>query len=291
MAIESQIPGWMYNQIKSQRPELDQSGIEQTGRNQMGLGGTQPTAALGGPIKQFGYQNPNGPYGGAGGGAGGAYGSGSSGPTNAASSWYNGVLSGTNLPYSPFAKTNLESKATGMNAAAETARNQTMVGNAAANGASASDPSMAGAKLNSMAHRQTDNANSVQDIESQANQANFAAQSNAAAHLSQTQLAYDEMANSNAMRYSPFGQGGGGSSRRSQIENPGFLQLGVDQGQPHLEYQGGVNQEQDAEEAAYRASRGTGKAYNPNGFAERKVPPAGPRAGPNGRGYPGNINY
>lgn len=234
MAIETQIPGWMYNQIKSQRPELGQWGIEQAGRNQMGLGGTQTTADLGGPIKQFGYQNPNGPFGVGGGGAGGASGSGSSGPTNAASSWYNGVLSGNNLPYGPFAKTNLESKATGMNAAAETARNETMVGNAAANGASASDPSMAGAKLNSMARRQTDNANSVQDIESQANQANFAAQANAAAHLSQTQLAYDEMANSNAMRYSPFSGGGygGGSSRRSQIENPGFLQLSGNDSQP-----------------------------------------------------------
>ena len=204
---------------------------------QRSVGTTSKSSALGGPIMQYGYQNPNGPYGGGGvggaGGAGGAYGSGT-GPTNAASSWYNGVLSGTNLPYSPFAKTNLESKATGMNAAAETARNQTMVGNAAANGASASDPSMAGAKLNSMAHRQTDNANSVQDIESQANQANFAAQANAAAHLSQTQLAYDEMANSNAMRYSPFSGGGygGGSSRRSQIENPGFLQLSGNDSQP-----------------------------------------------------------
>jgi hypothetical protein len=223
----------MYNQIKKTNPNLGQWDIEQTGRNQMGLGGTQTTAGLGGPIKQFGYQNPNGPYGSAG-GAGGASGAGSSGPTNAASSWYNGVLSGTNLPYSPFAKANLESKATGMNAAAETARNETMVGNAASNGASASDPSLQGAKLNSMARRQTDNANSVQDIESQANQANFAAQANAAAHLSQTQLAYDEMANSNAMRYSPFsgGMGGGVSSRRSQVENPGFWQLSGNDSQP-----------------------------------------------------------
>ena len=263
---------------------------------------TSSYMGLGGPIMQYGYQNPYGPPGmrtnlsaqNPTGNNAGSSGSGSSGPTNAASSWYNGVLSGTNLPYSPFAKTNLESKATGMNAAAETARNQTMVGNAAANGASASDPSMQGAKLNSMAHRQTDNANSVQDIESQANQANFAAQANAAAHLSQTQLAYDEMANSNAMRYSPFGQGGGGSSRGSRAENPGFLQLGVDQGQPYLGYQEGVNQQQDDERAAYQASRGTGQAYSPNGFARRKLPPAGPKADPNGRGYdtgPGNVNY
>jgi hypothetical protein len=222
--MESQVPSWKYNELKQQNPGWGQNQIESTIRNRAGT--TQSTASLGGPIMQYGYQNKNGPYG-MGGGAGGAgSGSGSSGPTNAASAWYNGVLSGTNLPYSPFAKANLESKATGMNAAAETARNETMVGNAAANGASASDPSMAGAKLNSMARRQSDNANSVQDIESQANQANFAAQANAAAHLSQTQLAYDEMANGNAMRYSPFAGGyGGGSSGRTQGGGGGFAYL------------------------------------------------------------------
>lgn len=234
-SMESQMPAWKYTQMKNENPGWSQNQIESKYRN--GVSTSQPTAALGGPIKQFGYENPNGPYGGGGGGTG----SGSSGPTNAASQWYEGVMKGDNLPYSPFAVKNLESQATDMNAAAEGARNEQMTGQAAANGASASDPSMQGAKMNSMARRQTDNTQAVNDIQSKANQANFSAQADAAAHMTQMKLAYDEMANSNAMRYSPFGSGGRSQSPQGGGEfwqpvghrsSSGFLQMGGNVPQP-----------------------------------------------------------
>lgn len=221
-SMESQIPAWKYTQMKNQNPGWSQNQIESSYRNSIST--AQPTMALGGPIKQFGYQNPNGPFGGV--GAGGA------GQSGAGSQWYEGVLKGDNLPYSPFAIKNLESQATDMNAAGEAARNEQMVGQAAASGASASDPSLQGAKLNSMARRQTDNTQSVNDIQSKANQANFAAQAEAAARMTQMKLAYDEMANSNAMRFSPFGGGGGGGGRVQQGNRDGFLTMRGNSQQP-----------------------------------------------------------
>lgn len=228
---------------------------------------TSASSALGAPIMQYGYQNMYGPYGmqtnlGGGGNGYGSGGSGSSGPTDEGSAWYKGVLGGTNLPYSPFAKANLQSKAYGMNSAAETARNDAMASNAAASGASASDPSMQGAKLNSMARRQSDNANSTQDIESQANQANFSAQANAAAHLSQTQLAYDEMANSNAMRYSPFSGGGGGGGGYQPTRQP--------KKQNNIAFWQPVG---DAGSSFWRGAAGSNRGSNSKGHDTGETPP------------------
>lgn len=188
--------------------------------------GTQSTYGSGlGGIYQYGYANPYGPYSGlqkAGGAQTGGgtptYGGGStttsrSGPTPTAEAWMNDVLAGKNLPFSPFAKSQMLSQQSDMSAAAEGARNQQMMGAAAMGGASASDPSLQGARMSNMAARQTQNQTAARDIDAQAYQANFGAQMDAASMLNQNAMNREAFQNGmqrTALGFMPWNQRGGG---------------------------------------------------------------------------------
>lgn len=166
-----------------------------------------------------------------GGTAGGMTGSGSRGGSNpAAESFYNDVLSGKQLPFSPFAKSQMLSQQSDMSAAAEGARNQQMYGAAAAGGASANDPSMKAAALSNMAARQTQNQTAARDIDTAAYQANFGAQMGAANQLNANAMAREQWAQQAAsgagvgMPFSPWGSGqsGGGGSTPSNTVGMGL---------------------------------------------------------------------
>lgn len=143
-----------------------------------------------------------------------------------AEAWFRDVLAGNNLPFSPQQQAAQLTQQTDMNAAAESARNQQLMANAAMGGASANDPSMQGAKASSFARRQTDNSRAAGQIASQANSANFGAQMNAASQLNQNAMQRAQWAQNAAsgagvgMAFSPWGsgQGGGGyGNGQSQV--------------------------------------------------------------------------
>jgi hypothetical protein len=138
-----------------------------------------------------------------------------SGPTAGAESWLNGVLAGTNLPFSPEVQSAQLATASDMTSDAEAARNGAMNAQAAAGGASANDPSLQGAKMNSMARRQSDNTQAQNSIKSQANIKNFGAQMDAAGQLQQTALTREGFAHNmqnQALGFLPWNAGGRGNS-------------------------------------------------------------------------------
>jgi len=201
---------------------------------------SQPTYGAGlGTIYQYGHQTPAGPYsflqnaqGGTGVGGkppatGASTATATSGPTASAESWMNDVLSGKNLPFSPQQIAAQTTQQTDMNAAAESARNGQLDANAAAGGASATDPSFQGAKAANFARRQTDNSRAAGQITSQANSANFGAQQNAASQLNQNAMQRESYQHQNQGQASGFlpwnqqGHQGGGES------TPSFYNFGA----------------------------------------------------------------
>lgn len=130
-----------------------------------------------------------------------------------AEAWFGGVLSGQNLPFSPFAQSQMLSQQSDMSAAAEGARNQQLMGNAAVGGASANDPSLRAGQMANMAARQGQNQTAARDISSAANQANFGAQMNAASELNRNAMTRAQWAQQNAagggIPFSPWGMSGG----------------------------------------------------------------------------------
>lgn len=162
------------------------------------------------------------------GGTAGAPGGGSSSATTGnadAEAWFKDVMNGKNLPFGPAQQAAQLTQQTDMNAAAEHARNGQLDANAAAGGASATDPSFQGAKAANFARRQTDNSKAAGQIASQAGSANFGAQANAAGQLNQNamqraQWAQQNMSGSTGMPFSPFGSGqsgGGYGNGQSQV--------------------------------------------------------------------------
>lgn len=145
-----------------------------------------------------------------------------------AEAWFKDVMAGKNLPFSPQQIAAQTTQQTDMNAAAESARNGQIDANAAAGGASASDPSLQGAKAANFARRQTDNSRAAGQIASQANSANFGAQQQAASQLNQNAMQRAQWAQSNsgvggAGAFSPWGSGsGGGGSTPSQTVGMGL---------------------------------------------------------------------
>lgn len=190
--------------------------------------GQQTTYSQGnglGTIYQYGHQTPYGPFtglpvAGAPGATGGTSTStATSGPTGAAQTFLNGVLSGDKLPYSPDRINQMYSQASDQNASAEGALNARQDQTAAAGGASASDPSRNGAKLNTMAARQTANATSKRDINQTATGANFDSQLKAASMLEESRRQSEALAagvQRQAMGYMPWNQGGGGGAQQQQ---------------------------------------------------------------------------
>lgn len=99
--------------------------------------------------------------------------------TNSALNQLQGVASGKNLPYDATTRSNMLSHAGEMNAAAEQAQSGQLRNAAASGGASLNDPSMQAAQRELMSRRQSGNASAAQQIDSQANLANFNAQQDA----------------------------------------------------------------------------------------------------------------
>lgn len=212
-----------------------------------------------GGIQQYGYANPYGPYSllpatqaGAG-GAGGFQGrpgwtdlgngvwrtaegttvsmgkpdggntststTASSAPGGTATSFFNDVLSGNQMPYDAASQGSLYSTASDMSAQAEAANNQRATASAQRGGASGNDPSLQGALLSNQATRQGQNAQSMQDITSKANSANFGAKMDAANSLRRYDLQQQSINSGNMHSLMPFsgmGGGGGGYSQKPQ---------------------------------------------------------------------------
>lgn len=172
-----------------------------------------------GPIQQFGYANPRGPYSmlgqagqqptqstgdRTGGGAG----------ESLARQYLTGVVQGQNTPYNQTARDSMYGRAAGMNAAAEATQNRQIGEQAAMGGASPTDPSYANLIRQSMAQRQGANVQAAGDIDRTANLANQQAQSDAATRLMSSederyalQQGYNQRAAQTALGYL---YGGGG---------------------------------------------------------------------------------
>lgn len=191
-----------------------------------------------GNIYQYGNAMPAGPYSflnkpTAAGASGASGGSATSTSGTGAEAWLNDVLSGKNLPFSPFAQQQMLSQQSDMNAAAEGAQNQQLDNVAAAGGASANDPSRQSAKAGNMARRQTANATSARDISTKASTANFGAQADAASQLNQNQLTregFQHGQQNQALGFMPWNQGGGQRSGGNNFRgtNSSFLQFAPD---------------------------------------------------------------
>lgn len=197
--------------------------------------GYQSTYGSGlGPIYQFGAQNPYGPYAGlqkapgvsAPGAAshGSSSVSGSAGPTDAASQFFNSVLSGQRLPYDQETQGSLYSTASDMSAQAEKANNDQATAAAQRGGASANDPSLQGQRASAMSQRQGQNIRSKQDISSKANVANFGAQNDAANALQQANFEQQRINSGNMNALMPYSRGGqGGSSGGNNFTGSGAM--------------------------------------------------------------------
>lgn len=176
-----------------------------------------------GGIQAWGYANPLGPYAGLQNNTPGAGGSGSGSSTAApvasgADKWLEDVLAGKNLPFSPEQQAAQLTQQSDMSAAAEGARNEQAGAAASAGGSSGRDPSLQGAKMNSLARRQTDNQQAAGNIAAQAGQVNFGAQMNAANTLSGNSMTREgwnqqnrQSASNNAQQFLPWNQSGGGN--------------------------------------------------------------------------------
>ena len=197
-------------------------------------GGGQAVSNYGegsGGIQQFGYTNPygpysamaglasNSPYGGNTGGATGGSASGGSGGggDSTARKYLSGVVSGENTPYNSTTRNSMYSQQAGMAGAAEAGRNQQIAEQGAIGGASPTDPSYQRMIRQSMAQRQSQNQQSMGDIDRTANIANQQAQQQAAGTLLNSddernalQQGFNQRATQMAMGYL-YGGGGGGS--------------------------------------------------------------------------------
>lgn len=99
-----------------------------------------------------------------------------------------GTVDGTHLPYDANTRANLTSKATDMNAAAEASNAEDVQERIARNGGSMNDPAAQAALARLKSQRQGANTTAVQNIESQANVANFGAQQQAAGAMGDMRL-------------------------------------------------------------------------------------------------------
>ncbi len=178
-----------------------------------------------GSIYQYGHQNPAGPYAmlqqakpGAGGAAAGAAGGGAGGAGDSTARKYlEGVVGGQNTPYNQTTRDSMYSQQAGMAGAAEAGRNQMAAEQSAAGGASPSDPGYQRLIRQSMAARQSQNQQSMGDIDRTANIANQQAQQSAAGQLMGSEderyaltQGFNQRASQAALGYL-YG-GGGGSS-------------------------------------------------------------------------------
>lgn len=183
-----------------------------------------------GNIYQYGAANPYGPYysmqraGGTQGTPGGKSTT-TSGGSGGGDDFLRGVVSGQNLPYSPFAQNQMMGQQTDMTAAAEAANLQALNEGAAAGGASANDPSLSNARRGLQSERQNQNLQAQRAISAQANQQNFAAQMDAARALQQSQLTREGWQQSNqqaALGYMPWNTPALNQPSRSYINFYGF---------------------------------------------------------------------
>ncbi len=178
-------------------------------------------------IQQFGYSNPYGPYsamaglatnspygkpGDSSGGGGGG------GADSAARKYLSGVVSGANTPYNQTTRNSMYSQQAGMAGAAEAGRNQQIAEQGAIGGASPTDPSYQRMIRQSMAQRQSQNQQSMGDIDRTANIANQQSQQQAAGTLlgsederNALQQGFNQRATQMAMGYL-YGNGGGSQS-------------------------------------------------------------------------------
>lgn len=171
-------------------------------------------------------------------------------PSSVAKNFLNKVMSGTELPFDQGTQDNMLSQASDMNSAGERARNSEMNNNAAINGASMADPSLAGARMNSMARRQSDNAMARQNIGANAQRANFAAKSGAAGTLANIGLAEDNRDDRRQAAilsgaYDTPQQGGAGNNSGRIQAYPGFA-WGPDPAQQQAERVRKDKQEQNS---------------------------------------------
>jgi hypothetical protein len=141
-------------------------------------------------------------------------------PESAALSYLTGTVQGQNAPYNQQAIDSQYSQASGMNAAAETAQNTQAAEQAAAGGASPTDPSYQAAQRQSMAMRQGANQRAMGQIQGQASQANQQAQQQAATTLlgsedrrDALQQGFGAQAQQAALSYLYGGSGGNGNTR------------------------------------------------------------------------------
>ena len=197
--------------------------------------GSQSTYGSGlGNVYQYGSQNPAGPYafmaqkpgGGSAGGAqsGAAAGGGSSGGADSAARKYlEGVVSGQNTPYNQTTRDNMYSQQSNMAAGAESGRNQQIAEQSAMGGASPSDPSYQRLIRQSMAQRQSQNQQSMGDIDRTANLANQQAQTGAAQALMGSEderFALSQGMNQRASQMAlSYLYGGGGGGQGSSVNN------------------------------------------------------------------------
>ncbi len=203
--------------------------------NAAGASGYQTTYGSGlGNIYQYGAQNPAGPYAFAaqkpgavqGGSTAGSASTG--GADSAARKYLEGVVGGQNTPYNQTTRDSMYSQQSGMAGAAEAGRNQQIAEQSATGGASPSDPSYQRLIRQSMAQRQSQNQQSMGDIDRTANVANQQTQQQAAGTLlgsederNALQQGYNQRATQMAMGYL-YG-GGNGYSRPGdygQFSNP-----------------------------------------------------------------------
>ena len=202
-----------------------------------------------GGIQQYGYTNPYGPYSamaglatnspygnnGGGGNSGDSTGGDNkgSGGDDAARKYLSGVVSGSNTPYNSTTRNSMYSQQAGMAGAAEAGRNQQIAEQGAIGGASPTDPSYQRMIRQSMAQRQSQNQQSMGDIDRTANIANQQSQQQAAGTLLNSdderyalQQGYNQRATQMAMGYL-YGSGGGGG----QSSGPNNFNLGQEQRQ------------------------------------------------------------
>jgi hypothetical protein len=153
--------------------------------------------------------------------------SGSAGPTDAASAFFNEVLSGKKLPYDQSTQDSLYSTASDMSAAAEGANLEQATATAQRGGASANDPSLQGQRLSLQSQRQGQNMKSKQDISNKSNIANFGAQEDAANALQQANFEQQRINQGNMNSLMPYSRGGSGGSGKGNNfgGNQGFLQF------------------------------------------------------------------
>ncbi len=191
-----------------------------------------------GSVYQYGHQNPGGPMalatgqygqrpgqiaaGNASGGAGGGA------AESTARKYLEGVVGGQNTPYNQSTRDSMYAQQSGMAGAAESGRNQQIAEQSAIGGASPSDPSYQRLIRQSMAARQSQNQQSMGDIDRTANIANQQTQQQAAGTLlgsederNALQQGYNQRAAQTALGYLYGGQGGG--QTQSAPSNNGFL--------------------------------------------------------------------